>query len=76
MNGTKSSARAVIRRCPPMTTTATTAAKTIPITHEGMLNALVKAIEMELACTILPTKPKARTMAIEKKTASHLLPRP
>ena len=48
----------------------------IPVNQVGMLKAVLKASAMELACTMLPTKPRAIMMVMEKKVASALLPKP
>ena len=43
-----------------------------PMTHDGMPNAFWQLSPMELAWTIVPMKPRARTMAIAKKPAMNL----
>lgn len=66
MKGTTSSAIDVMRRCPPTITNATNAAINAPTTYGLTLKADVMANEMELACTMLPTKLRAQINATEK----------
>ena len=47
-----------------------------PETQLGILKALWKEVVIELACTILPIKPKAMMMRSEKIVAKVLEPKP
>ena len=73
MKGTTSSAMVVTRFCPPTMTMATSAAMSSPLVQSFIPKALVSPMEMELACTIQPMKPRAMITAMEKKAASFLL---
>lgn len=44
----------------------------IPQNQAGIWKAVLKASEMELACTIVPIKPKAMMSEIEKNVARAL----
>ena len=65
-----------MRRIPPMKIKAAIRAMTTPTTQGGMPKAKSKASAMELACTMLPIKPKAMMIATEKNIAKGLQCKP
>ena len=70
--GTSFSVTAARRCTPPRKMMAQMATSTIPMTQEGMPKAVLKVEPMELDCTMLPIRPRARMMATAKKPARNL----
>ena len=61
-----------MRPMPPSRMTAVNRATISPITQEGRPKEVAKAEEMELDCTILPAKARARMISTAKTRAIHL----
>ena len=76
MSGTIFSVVEAMRPMPPRKMNAAMMASTKPITGAGMPKAESKAEAIELACTMLPMKPRAAMMASAKNTARGLQRRP
>ena len=80
MIGTSFSVMEAMRFTPPMKISPAAIAKTAPTILVSQPKAPWKASPMELAWTMLPMKPKARMMEMEKKAArtleKMLLPKP
>ena len=80
MIGTNFSVTEAIRFIPPIKIKPARTARTAPTIFVSTLKASLKALLIELACTILPIKPNANIMEIAKKAAKNfektLLPNP
>ena len=72
MRGTSFSMTQAMRLAPPRKMAAEMRATTTPTSTGERPNAVLKAAPMELDCTMLPMKPRARMMATEKKPARAL----
>ena len=72
MIGTIFSVTHAMRRTPPMKMRAAMRATTMPTHQVFTPKALAKESPMELDCTMLPMKPRARMIATEKKPATNL----
>ena len=75
MMGTSFSVTETMRCTPPRKMNPATSATRMPTTTLGTPKAVNMASLMELDCTMLPIKPRARMMATEKKPARNL-PKP
>ena len=73
--GTSFSVTAARRCTPPRKIMAQMMTSTIPMTQAGTPKAVWKVEPMELDCTMLPMRPRARMMATAKNPARNL-PKP
>ena len=69
MRGTSFSMTQAMRFAPPRKMAAEMSATMMPTSTGETPKAVPKAAPMELDCTMLPMKPRARMMATEKKAA-------